>query len=209
LLIRRIRARSQLDVRAIVADYTKGETKMRRLFVLLSLLIVLTLVLAGCPSSAEPGAAATATPAEVVATPEEATETPEVTGGEAMTETEEITGAEEVTGTEEMTGTEEETGTTGGAAEAAAVQVSLVEYSIEMPTSLPAGPTTFEITNNGTEEHGFEIEGEGVDAALEPRLQPGEMGTLEVDLQPGTYEIYCPVDGHADQGMRIELTVTG
>ena len=39
------------------------------------------------------------------------------------------------------------------------VEVTLVRFQIEMPTSLPAGPTTFTITNNGTHEHSFEVEG--------------------------------------------------
>jgi hypothetical protein len=187
---------------------------MRRLFVFFPLLIALTLVLAGCPSAPAPGGAA-ATPEEAV----EATETPEMeateemTGTEEMTETMEMTETEDMTGTEEMTETmemtetEEMTGTTGGATEGGTVQVSLVEYSIEMPTSIPAGPTTFEITNDGTEEHGFDIEGEGVAEELDPTLQPGESGTLEVDLQPGTYTIYCPVGDHRSEGMEIELTV--
>jgi uncharacterized cupredoxin-like copper-binding protein len=109
---------------------------------------------------------------------------------------------------EEITGTEEMTGTTG--AEVGAVVVSLVEHAIEMPATIPGGgPITFEITNNGAEEHGFNIEGEGFEASLEPTLQPGESGMLEVDLPPGTYEAYCPVGDHAEQGMTIELTVTG
>ena len=27
-------------------------------------------------------------------------------------------------------------------------------------------------------------------------------------LAPGTYEVYCPVGNHEDEGMRLELTVT-
>jgi plastocyanin len=88
------------------------------------------------------------------------------------------------------------------------VQVSLTEFEIDMPDSVPAGPTTFEITNNGTVEHNFEVEGQDVEEELETNLQPGETGTLEVDLQPGTYEIYCPVDDHEGQGMSLTLTVT-
>jgi len=88
------------------------------------------------------------------------------------------------------------------------VQVSLTEFEIDMPDSIPAGPTTFEVTNNGTVEHNFEVEGQGVEEELETNLQPGETGTLEVDLQPGTYEIYCPVADHEGQGMSLTLTVT-
>jgi plastocyanin len=88
------------------------------------------------------------------------------------------------------------------------VQVSLTEFEIDMPDSIPAGPTTFEITNNGTVEHNFEVEGQDVEEELETNLQPGETGTLELDLAPGTYEIYCPVDDHEGQGMSLTLTVT-
>jgi uncharacterized cupredoxin-like copper-binding protein len=62
--------------------------------------------------------------------------------------------------------------------------------------------------NNGTIEHNLEVEGQGIEEAFDSNLQPGETRTLEVDLQPGTYEVYCPVADHADQGMRVELTVT-
>jgi uncharacterized cupredoxin-like copper-binding protein len=88
------------------------------------------------------------------------------------------------------------------------VPVELEEFVITMPASLPAGPTVFEIANVGTEEHSFEIEGQGIEAGLDQHLQPGETATLEVDLAPGTYTVYCPVEDHADEGMRMDLTVT-
>ena len=88
------------------------------------------------------------------------------------------------------------------------VAVSLTEFMIDMPTELPAGPTTFEITNDGTIEHNFEVEGQGIEEELPENLAPGASGTLMVDLAPGTYEVYCPVGNHEDQGMRVELTVT-
>lgn len=89
------------------------------------------------------------------------------------------------------------------------VEVGLTNFNIDMPSELPAGSTTFEITNNGESEHNFEVEGQGIETELDQNLQPGESATLEVDLQPGTYEIYCPVADHADRGMQLELTVTG
>jgi len=99
-------------------------------------------------------------------------------------------------------------GTPTTATAAATVAVALNEFTIEMPAELSAGPTTFEITNAGTVEHNFEIEGQGIEEELPENLAPGESGTLEVDLQPGAYEVYCPVGNHADEGMRLELTVT-
>ncbi|HMM28668.1 MAG TPA: hypothetical protein PKD46_10325 [Aggregatilineaceae bacterium] len=93
------------------------------------------------------------------------------------------------------------------AGEAQTVDVSLIDGQINMPTTLAPGRIVFNVTNDGTMEHNFEIEGQGIEQALNANLQPGESGQLEVELQAGTYTVYCPVADHADQGMRLELTV--
>ncbi len=78
-----------------------------------------------------------------------------------------------------------------------------------MPASIPAGPTTFSITNSGAEVHNFEIEGQGIEQELAADLQPGGSATLDVTLQPGTYRVYCPVEDHATaHGMEMQLQVT-
>lgn len=89
------------------------------------------------------------------------------------------------------------------------VEVGLTEYEIDMPATVDAGTITFTITNNGSEEHGFEIHDANDEeiAALDENLGPGESATLEVTLEAGTYRVYCPVDGHAEEGMELELTV--
>jgi uncharacterized cupredoxin-like copper-binding protein len=87
------------------------------------------------------------------------------------------------------------------------VEVKLTEYKIEMPTLIGTGATTFNVTNTGNETHGFEIEGNGIEKALKPRLKKGENGSLLVDLKPGTYKVYCPVIGHKWHGMSLDLTV--
>jgi uncharacterized cupredoxin-like copper-binding protein len=87
------------------------------------------------------------------------------------------------------------------------VEVKLSEYKIEMPASVSAGATTFKVTNTGKETHGFEIEGNGIEKALKPRLKMGGSGSLQVDLKPGTYKVYCPVLGHKMRGMSFDLTV--
>jgi uncharacterized cupredoxin-like copper-binding protein len=87
------------------------------------------------------------------------------------------------------------------------VEVKLSEYKIEMPASVSAGATTFKVTNTGKETHGFEIEGNGIEKALKPRLKKGESGSLQMDLKPGTYKVYCPVLGHKRRGMSLDLTV--
>jgi len=88
------------------------------------------------------------------------------------------------------------------------VEVKLREFKIEMPTTLPAGVTTFTVTNTGGDAHSFEIEGNGIEKALATQLQAGQTKTLQVELKPGTYEVYCPVPGHKTLGMARKLTVS-
>jgi hypothetical protein len=54
------------------------------------------------------------------------------------------------------------------------VAVRLTEFQIEMPTTLPAGLTTFSVTNAGQMEHNFEIKSvlEEEDPVEEPLPQP-------------------------------------
>jgi uncharacterized cupredoxin-like copper-binding protein len=87
-------------------------------------------------------------------------------------------------------------------------EVGLTEYQIAMPTSLSVGSQTFRVTNNGTTEHNFEVEGQGIEEAFETNLSPGETQTMQLNLEPGTYEVYCPVGNHREQGMEVQLTVS-
>lgn len=87
------------------------------------------------------------------------------------------------------------------------VDVGLVEFDINMPTTLPAGRTIFRVTNEGTAEHNFEVEGQGMEHVFPQNLQPGETQTMEVELQEGSYVVYCPVANHRSRGMEVNLTV--
>jgi uncharacterized cupredoxin-like copper-binding protein len=88
------------------------------------------------------------------------------------------------------------------------VNVRLVEFKIEMPSSLPGGPTLFEVTNAGRMVHNIKITGEGIDKVFPSVLQPGESQTMQVDLKPGRYKVVCPVDSHELLGMSLDLMVT-
>lgn len=87
------------------------------------------------------------------------------------------------------------------------VEVALYEMKIHMPTVIPAGNTTFRISNTGN-MHSFKIKGNGVEKELEHHLKEGESAELNVNLVPGTYDVLCPVLTHPDLGMRLVLTVT-
>jgi plastocyanin len=118
----------------------------------------------------------------------------------------ETTAAAPETTTEETT--TEETGGGGGGGGGETVDVSLVDFAIDPPNpTVAAGTVTFAVSNDGSAPHNLEIEGNGVEEELPADLSGGESGELTVDLQPGTYEWYCPVGNHAAMGMEGELTV--
>lgn len=89
------------------------------------------------------------------------------------------------------------------------VRVSLDEFTIRLSSSIPAGETTFVITNRGSVNHSFVIVGENAEGALDSPVAPGKTVELTVDLPPGTYLILCPVANHDSLGMTRELVVTG
>jgi uncharacterized cupredoxin-like copper-binding protein len=95
------------------------------------------------------------------------------------------------------------------AANAYTTEVTLHDHRIEMEKQLYAGPTNFMVRNKGSMEHNLEVEGQGIEERFDRNLKPGETRTMQVDLEPGTYEAYCPVDNHEDRGMRTEFNVTG
>jgi plastocyanin len=120
----------------------------------------------------------------------------------------ETTAASETTTETTETTTEEAASGGGGGGGGETVDVSLTDFAIDPANpTVPAGSVTFAVANDGATVHNLEIEGNGVEEELEPDLQAGDSGELTVDLQPGTYEYYCPVGSHADQGMEGELTV--
>lgn len=84
--------------------------------------------------------------------------------------------------------------------------VHLIEYAIHMPQSVPAGRVTFNVENAGKEDHAFEIEGHGIHQETQV-LKRGDSASMSVDLQPGTYTVYCPVKDHKQKGMQTTLRV--
>jgi plastocyanin len=71
--------------------------------------------------------------------------------------------------------------------------------------SAKAGKVTFKFTNKAQIPHALAIEGHGVDAKT--AVVTGGAASLTASLKPGTYEFYCPVDGHKAAGMEGTLTV--
>ena|SRR5689334_4029787 len=94
------------------------------------------------------------------------------------------------------------------AAKEQTVEVVLDEYTIDMPHELPPGPTTFVLRNEGQKTHSFKIVGPGLDVMLDASVRPKATQSLQVTLQPGEYEIVCPIGSHAAKGMTMKLVVS-
>ncbi len=104
-------------------------------------------------------------------------------------------------------GESEESAATGPALKT--VQISEVDFKLQPAkvTVEKAGVYAFKVVNNGKTAHALEIEGEGVEAKSDT-LQPGDSTELKVDLKKaGSYEMYCPIDGHKGLGMEGEVAV--
>lgn len=89
-----------------------------------------------------------------------------------------------------------------GSGTARTVEIRETEFALtpDSVTLDAAGTYTLRAVNDGSVDHALEIEGNGVDDETET-LAAGESGELTVELREGTYELYCPVGNHKEQGM--------
>jgi uncharacterized cupredoxin-like copper-binding protein len=117
-------------------------------------------------------------------------------------------------------------GTTGKVIKTVVIKETEFKLSPATITLSKPGTYAFKAEDDGSTQHSLEIEGEGVkseggegeeseggedeggEAQLEQTLDPGQSGVLTVTFQKsGTYEMYCPVDGHEQQGMKGKVVV--
>lgn len=105
-------------------------------------------------------------------------------------------------------------GTPSGSSSAAApsggtqVTVDASEFALKLPSDhMAPGTYTFTMDNVGHATHAIAIEGPGVDKARSSTAGPGGTATLTVTLQPGRYEMWCPVGNHKQAGMDTTFTV--
>jgi plastocyanin len=69
-----------------------------------------------------------------------------------------------------------------------------------------AGKVTLKLVNDSAVPHAIEVEGNGVEE--ETKTITKSTADVTVDLKPGTYEYYCPVGDHKEEGMKGTLTVS-
>ena len=101
--------------------------------------------------------------------------------------------------------------TASSAAVGQTIKISEKEFSLN-PNSVSVAKTgtyEFQVTNNGTIPHALVIEGNGVEEKT-GSIAPGSSATLRVTLsKTGSYDMYCPIDGHRAQGMKGSVAVGG
>jgi uncharacterized cupredoxin-like copper-binding protein len=93
------------------------------------------------------------------------------------------------------------------------VQVSETEFSIS-PASIElprAGTYEFAVTNDGQITHALNIEESGGGNEVESGdIGPGETKAVRFTFSgDGSFELYCPIGNHKDQGMEGTITVGG
>lgn len=128
--------------------------------------------------------------------------------------------------------TEATPATTEAAVPEGAVEVTMMEWSVDAPTELQAGTIDFVVTNGGEFPHEFVIirgdgyaslptnelgtvqEAELEDGAFIVRVDAfggGETNTVSVDLEAGNYVILCNIEfgpnSHAGNGQTLDVSV--
>jgi uncharacterized cupredoxin-like copper-binding protein len=112
-------------------------------------------------------------------------------------------------------------GSTGG------IATTLKDFAITLGSSTaPAGEVTFDISNEGPSTHEFvvvnsdlapdklpvsdgEVEEDQLDSVGEQEdIAPSTTAELTLNLEPGSYVVFCNVTGHYEAGMHTGLTVS-
>jgi uncharacterized cupredoxin-like copper-binding protein len=103
--------------------------------------------------------------------------------------------------------TQKQASTGGGTA--AGLSEDMTDFKFSQPApkvKAKGGTVTISLKNSGGSTHAMEIEGKGEEVKSK-QIDPGQTTTLKAKLAPGTYEFYCPVDGHKKLGMKGKITV--
>ena len=104
--------------------------------------------------------------------------------------------------------TEQSSGGGGGAAQTLKISADpggALKFDKSSLTA-KAGKITIVMDNPSSLPHAVEIEGNGVEEAGDT-VEKGGVSKATATVKAGTYDFYCPVDGHRAAGMEGKLTV--
>jgi plastocyanin len=86
-------------------------------------------------------------------------------------------------------------------------------YALSRQTVRP-GQLTLQLDNRGEDPHSMDMQKVGENGELEgtiveiPKTEPGKpSASVSVDVEPGTYRMWCTIGHHAEEGMETEVTV--
>jgi plastocyanin len=99
---------------------------------------------------------------------------------------------------------------TGGGGGGQVVDIPIADsgFAFTLTTATAtAGTVTLSAVNPQATTHDISIKGNGVDEKGN-QVSDGGTSTVTATLEPGTYEFYCSVPGHEDNGMKGTLTVS-
>ena len=103
-------------------------------------------------------------------------------------------------------------GSSGGGGGGTKVTATETEFHIALSrSSFTPGKYTFTAVNKGQLSHDLIINGPGVSKVQAPSqglIAPGQSASMTVTLSKGTYDIYCGVPGHKQQGMDVHIKVS-
>jgi uncharacterized cupredoxin-like copper-binding protein len=89
------------------------------------------------------------------------------------------------------------------------ITVTEREFKISLSSkTAKKGPVRLVVRNAGKYAHALSIKGAGVSKRT-PLIKPGKSAVLLVTLRSGRYALWCPVPGHAAQGMKATLSLAG
>jgi plastocyanin len=96
----------------------------------------------------------------------------------------------------------------GGSSGGTKVTVTEREFRLTLSQqTFSPGTYTFMAVDKGQLSHSLQIDGPGVSKRIAGTIDPGQSQNLSVTLQNGTYDIYCPVPGHKQDGMDARIKV--
>lgn len=100
---------------------------------------------------------------------------------------------------------------TPAAPTADAIEVSVADFMIDPSDLEVVGPTvTISVTNGGPTPHNLTVrDGGGAVVAGTDDLGVGDGETINAELEPGDYTIFCALAGHESLGMSGTLTIAG
>jgi plastocyanin len=105
-------------------------------------------------------------------------------------------------------GEKRHTSSSGSASGGTAATISESEFKLSPSAASAAAGSTITVKNAGTITHALVIKLPSNDIRTRS-LAPGDSVQVKAPGKAGSYQMYCPIDGHRKNGMKGTLKVTG